>query len=67
MHILAMGIEKAGGTDGNAIREALQGLGTYEGLIKTYDPPFSKDNHDALGPADYIMVRYEGDKIVPVE
>ena len=66
-HILAMGIERAGGTDGNAIREALQGLGTYEGLIKTYDPPFSKDNHDALGPADYIMVRYEGDKIVPVE
>ncbi len=67
MHLLALGIEKAGSTDGDAIRAALEDLGPYEGLIKTYDKPFSKDNHDALGPADYIMVRYEGDKIVPVE
>ena len=28
--------------------------------------PFTAENHDALGPDDYIMVHYEGDKIVPV-
>ncbi len=67
MHLLAMGIEKAGSTDGDAIRQALENLGTYEGLIKTYNRPFSADNHDALGPADYIMVHYKGDRIVPVE
>lgn len=67
MHLLAKAIEKAGSTDGDAIREALENLGTHEGLIKTYTNPFSADNHDALGPDDYIMVHYEGDRIVPVE
>jgi len=67
MHLLAMAIENAGSTDGDAIRRALENLGTYEGLIKTYDRPFTPDDHDALGPEDYIMVRYEGNQIVPVE
>ena len=68
MHLLAMAIEQAGSTDANAVRTALENLkATYQGLIKTYDRPFTPENHDALGPNDYIMVRYEGDKIVPVE
>jgi branched-chain amino acid transport system substrate-binding protein len=67
IHLLALAIEQAGSTDGDAIRQALENLGTYEGLIKTYAPPFTEDNHDALGPDDYVMVHYEGDKIVPVE
>jgi len=67
MHLLALGIAQAGSTDPDAIRTALEDLKTpYEGLIKTYKQPFTPDNHDALGPDDYIMVHYEGDKIVPV-
>ena len=67
MHLLAMAITQAGSTDADAIRTALEDLkGTYQGLIKTYSKPFSAQNHDALGPDDYIMVRYEGDQIVPV-
>jgi branched-chain amino acid transport system substrate-binding protein len=67
MHLLAMAIDKAGSTDGDAIRRALENLGTHAGLIKTYERPFTPDNHDALGPNDYIMVRYENNQIVPVE
>jgi branched-chain amino acid transport system substrate-binding protein len=67
MHILALAIAQAGSTDADAIRTALENLKTpYEGLIKTYTRPFTPDNHDALGPDDYVMVHYEGDKIVPV-
>jgi branched-chain amino acid transport system substrate-binding protein len=67
MHILALGIAQAGSTDGDAIRMALEDLKTpYEGLIKTYTKPFTASNHDGLGPDDYIMVHYEGDKVVPV-
>jgi branched-chain amino acid transport system substrate-binding protein len=67
MHILALGIAQAGSTDPDAVRAALEDLkAPYEGLIKTYAKPFTADNHDALGPDDYIMVHYEGDKIVPV-
>ena len=68
MHLLALAIEQAKSTDGDAVRTALEDLkGTYPGLIKSYTRPFGADNHDALGPDDYIMVRYEGEKIVPVE
>lgn len=67
MHLLALAIDKAGSTDGDAIRMALQNLGTYEGLIRTYTRPFDEGNHDGLGPDDYVMVRYEEDRIVPVE
>jgi branched-chain amino acid transport system substrate-binding protein len=67
MHILALGIAQAGSTDPDAVRTALEDLKTpYEGLIKTYKQPFTSENHDALGPDDYVMVHYEGDNIVPV-
>ena len=67
MHLLAKAIDLAGSTDGDAIREALYRIESHEGLIKTYEKPFSPDNHDALGPDDYIMVHYLGDKITPLE
>ncbi len=68
MHLLAKAIDAAGSTDGDAIRKSLENMqGSYQGLIKTYSKPFSKGNHDALGPDDYIMVRYVGNTITPVE
>ncbi len=66
MHLVGLAIEQAGSTDGDKVREALESLkAAHKGLIKTYSRPFTPDNHDALGPDDYIMVRYEGEKIVP--
>ncbi|MFZ1104902.1 MAG: ABC transporter substrate-binding protein [Hyphomicrobiaceae bacterium] len=66
MHLAAMAIEKAGSTSGVAIREALFKIDRYEGLIKTYERPFSPDNPDALNENDYIWTRFEGNHIVPV-
>ena len=66
MHILALGIQKAGAADGAKIREGLLNLGRYEGLIKTYDKPFTPANQDALDENDYVMVRYNGEQIEPV-
>ena len=67
MYLMARAIDKAGSTDGDAIRKAMYEIGKHDGLIKTYDNPFSPGNHDALGPADYIMVHYQGNTITPVE
>jgi branched-chain amino acid transport system substrate-binding protein len=68
MHILANAIEQAGSADADAVRTALENpKAPYQGLIKAYDRAFTPDNHDALGPNDYIMVHYEGDNVVPVE
>lgn len=63
----AKAIDLAGSTEGAEIREALLNLPQHKGLIKTYDKPFSADNHDALSADDYIMVRWDGNTIVPVE
>ena len=66
LHLTALAIDKAGSTDGDKVRQAFYQIGPYPGLIKTYDKPFTPDNHDALHEHDYIMVRYQGDQIVPV-
>ena len=40
---------RAGSTDGPEIREGFYEIDTYDGLIKTYNKPFTPGNHDALG------------------
>ncbi len=66
MHLVALAIKSAGSTDGDKMRQALESIDRYEGLIKTYAKPFTPENHDALNENDYVMVRYNGDDIVPV-
>ena len=65
MHLVAMAIEKAEAADGAKIRDALENLGEYRGLIKTYKRPFTADEHDALNENDYILVTWRQGKIVP--
>jgi branched-chain amino acid transport system substrate-binding protein len=60
-HLLARAINKAGSTDRRAVRDSLEQLGTYEGLIKTYVRPFSPTRHEALSREDVFMVRYASD------
>jgi branched-chain amino acid transport system substrate-binding protein len=48
------------------VRKALYGIDEYAGLIKTYRKPFNPQNQDALRADDYVMVRFDGNKIVPV-
>ena len=66
MMIAALGLEKAGSTDGEKLRQGLLAVENYKGLIKDYAKPFSDANHDALTENDYVMVRYNGEKIEPV-
>ena len=67
MHLVALALNQAGTTDGPTLRAAFHDLPTYDGLIKTYDRPFTPDNQDALSEDDYILVRWEGEQIVPIE
>jgi branched-chain amino acid transport system substrate-binding protein len=66
MHLVALAIDKAGAADGAKIRDALENLGDYRGLIKSYKRPFTADEHDALTENDYILVTWKQGKIVPV-
>ncbi len=65
MHLVAAAIAKAGSTDGPKVRDALESLDEYKGLIKTYKRPFTAEEHDALNDNDYLLVTWRGGKIVP--
>ncbi|PON13129.1 hypothetical protein C2W62_35985 [Candidatus Entotheonella serta] len=52
--------------DRRKLRAALEsGLGPVKGLIKTYDPAFTKDNHDSMLAEDYIMTVWTKGKLIP--
>jgi branched-chain amino acid transport system substrate-binding protein len=66
-HILARAIDIAGTTDRGAVRDALEQVKNYRGLVKSFDRPFTPSNHDALGPDDVFMATYRSDgAIVPL-
>ena len=66
MHLVALAIEKAGSTNGDAIRQGFYKIDSYDGLIKTYVKPFTPANHDAINENDYVWARFIGNEILPV-
>ncbi|WP_135505856.1 ABC transporter substrate-binding protein [Roseovarius aestuariivivens] len=67
MHLTALAIKNAGSLDGPAIRQGYYDIETHEGLIKTYENPFTPDDQDALGPEDYVFTRFIDGEIIPIE
>lgn len=59
IHILARAINLAGSTDRSAIRDAMERVRDYDGLIKFYKQPFAAERHDALGLSDLLLARYD--------
>ena len=66
-HILARAVDLAGTTERSAVRDALERVTDYRGLIKDYSQPFTAERHEALAPGDVFMARYAADgALVPV-
>jgi branched-chain amino acid transport system substrate-binding protein len=66
MHLLALGIVRAGSTDGPALRKGLYEIDSYDGLIKKYSKPFSPENQDALSKDDYVFTHFVNGEIIPL-
>lgn len=67
VHILATAIEKTQSTDRKLVRNSLENIQNYDGLIRFFDRPFSSDKHDALDAKDYIISTFnERGFLVPV-
>jgi len=66
MMLSALAIRNAGSTDGPKVRDGYYKIGRHEGLIKTYDKPFTPQNHDALGENDYVWAQFIDNQILPV-
>jgi branched-chain amino acid transport system substrate-binding protein len=64
--LLAQAMKQANSTDGSAIRAALENLSSpVQGLLKTYNKPFNKTNHEALLAKDFVWVHWKDGKLVP--
>jgi len=47
-HLLVRAMKQANSPDRTAIRDALESLHPYQGVLREYKPAFSKEQHDAL-------------------
>lgn len=62
--LLARAMQQAGSTEGPAVRAALEDLqGRLEGYAKTYDRPFTRDQHEALTAADQRWTCWRGGRL----
>jgi branched-chain amino acid transport system substrate-binding protein len=65
--LLAAAIKHVGTTDGDKVQKALENLPRTEGVVKTYEKPFSKTNHEALSVRDFHLAQWKGGRIVNYE
>jgi branched-chain amino acid transport system substrate-binding protein len=66
MLLLAAAIRQAGTTHGSRVREALENLhGKVEGVVMTYERPFSRTDHEAIDHPDQVtMGEVRGGRVV---
>ena len=64
--ILAAAMTQAKSVDGEKVQQALENLKSVDGVIKTYQMPFTHQDHEALAAKDFRLVRWDGGKIVSV-
>ena len=66
MHLTGLAIAKAGSVEGPKVRDAFYAIDSYDGLIKSYQKPFSPQNQDALSEKDYIFTHFVDGEILPL-
>jgi branched-chain amino acid transport system substrate-binding protein len=64
--LYAAAVKQANTTEGPAVRQALEDLKTpVQGLLKTYEKPFTKTDHEALKSKDLVWIRWKDGKLMP--
>jgi len=65
VYLLAAAIKQAGSTDGPKIKDALENLKTpVEGVVTTYNKPFSKGDHEAITANIPVFGEVKGNRVV---
>lgn len=65
IYLLAAAIKQAGSTEGPKIRAALEDLKTpVEGVVTTYNKPFSKTDHEAITANIPVFGEVKGQRVV---
>lgn len=67
IHLFALAIQQAGTTERETVRDALENLPFYKGLVRNYMPAFTKMKHDALDAENYRLSEFDDDgAIIPL-
>ena len=65
IYLLAAAFKQAGGTEGTKVRAALENLGDkVDGVVTTYDKPFTKDDHEAIKSTIPVFGEVKGGRVV---
>jgi branched-chain amino acid transport system substrate-binding protein len=66
VQLLAAGIKQANSVDGAAIKNALEDLrAPVQGVLKTYNKPFSKTQREALTAPDFVWIKWNDGRLEP--
>lgn len=57
--LLAFAIKQANSTDRTKIKEELENIEYFDGLLKEYKKPFTKKDHEALDEKDFFFSKYD--------
>lgn len=58
--LIAAAMKLANSVDGEKVAAALEQVSGVPGVIKTYNKPFSKTNHEGLNVGDFYLARWKG-------
>ena len=65
VYLLVAAIKQAGTTDGPKVKDALENLNEkVEGVVTTYNKPFSKVDHEAIKPGITVFGEVKGGRVV---
>ncbi len=66
VQLLAAAMRQANSTDGTAIKNALEDLrAPVQGVLKTYNKPFSKTHREALTAGDFVWIKWNDGRLEP--
>jgi branched-chain amino acid transport system substrate-binding protein len=66
--LIEIAIRNAGTDEPRKIRDALENIPTFKGLLRDFNRPvFTRDRHDALLPEDLVMARWSNGQMLPVD
>ncbi len=64
MHLLALALRQAKSFDGDTVRRALENLDTrYQGVVTSYDKPFSTQDHEAITANMMVIGKVSGGRV----
>jgi len=68
MHMIALAIRQGNSFDRKLIKQNLEKIPLYKGIVKTYKKPFSKNDHEAFNKNDLFFAKYNHlGLIVPIK